>query len=334
MSMTNWTFLTELYKKAPIEDMFLINKFGAIKKYSPMLEIVVRVESGGMTVATLGKIGDPPSSVKAAKTVTETTLAPAQIFEYDSITEEDVFTQANPELISVSGIQDVVSNKDYIRAVKVQELKNRAMRRKELMIAQILSSGQINYNDGVRSYNVNFGITPENMTISETSKTYEDILEACDEIRKAGHNPDTILVTQNVASAILGNKQIQTIVNKSSFNMGQVLLKTYNNARDLLALPALPIITVYLGTYADDSGAQVPYLGSGDKLIVADSKAFRLGYAAIQNYNISEKPVMGEAFVWENVVNEGTEKAIFLLSRPLPYVVSSDAVKIFNVTVS
>ena len=329
----SWQFLTEAYKKAKVEDYFLNKTFGKVKQFSPLLQVKVRLESGAMTIASLGKIGDPPNAVKASSTVTETTLSPAQIFEYDTITEEDVFTATNPSLIAIAGIEDVISNKEYIRGLKIEELKRRVERRKELMFAQILSSGQISYNDGVRSYSVNFNISSESYTLSSTTKVYSDLLSYADAMRKNGHNPDTILITPNVEAALLANNQIKDAVNSQTFALAQMQMNTYVNARDVIQLRGLPKIVVYMGSYTDSSGNAQDYI-SGDKIILADSTAFRLSFGAIQNYNISENPVMGEVFSWEEIVNRGTEKAIFVLTRPLPYVVSSDAVKILNVTIS
>lgn len=329
----NWQFLTEAYKKAKVEDYFLLKTFGKVKQFSPLLQVKVRMESGAMTVASLGKIGDPPKAVRASSTVTETMLSPAQIFEFDTITEEDVFTAANPATIAVTGLQDVISNKEYIRGIKLEELKRRVERRKELMFAQILSSGQISYDDGERAYSVSFSVKSEDYTLSASTKVYTDLLNISDQMRKAGHNPDIILVTPNVEAALLDNTQIEKAVNKQTFALAQVQLNTYTNARDVLQLKGLPKITVYLGSYTDESGSSKDYI-TGDKIILADSTAFRLAFGAIQNYEISENPVMGEVFSWEKIVNNGTEKAIFVLTRPLPYLISSDAVRILNVTIS
>lgn len=333
MATLNWQFLTEAYKKAKVEDYFLLKTFGKVKQYSPLLQVKVRMESGAMTVASLGKVGDPPKAVRASSTVTETTLSPAQIFEYDTITEEDVFTATNPALVSVTGIEDVISNKEYIRGLKLEELKRRVERRKELMFAQILSSGQISYNDGERSYSVSFSVTSEDYTLSSSSKVYTDLLDIADEMRQAGHNPDIILVTPEVEAALLNNTQIEKAVNKQTFALAQVKMETYTNARDVLVLQGLPKIVVYLGSYTDSSGSATNYI-TGNKIILADSTAFRLAFGAVHNYHISENPVMGEVFSWEEIINNGTEKAIFVLTRPLPYLISSDAVRILNVTIS
>jgi len=330
----NWQFLTDLYRKAKVEDYFLTNMLGKQKRLSPLPEIRVRMESGSMSVAALGKIGDPPRAINASTAVTETTLQPAQIFEYDTITEDDVFTIANPEIVAVNSTAETVSNAEYIRAVKLEELKRRVMRRIELMFAEIITTGGINYNDGERAYSVSYGVTPGSLEISSSSTVYSDLLDIADEMRSAGHNPSMIIITKNVETALMGNDQIIEMLNTRTFGLGQANLKQYTNAREILRLEGLPPIVCYMGTYTNSEGSSTKYVNDSDFVIMVDSTAFRLGYGAIQNYHLSETPKAIDVASWEEVVNHGTEKALFVLSRPLPYIVSADALKIYSVTIS
>lgn len=329
----DWAFLTFLYKRARTEDFFLLQKLGKNVRLSETIDVRIRIEKGGMSLATLGKIGDPPYAVRKSPGLSDMVVSPAQIFEYDTITERDVYTPAKPEIIAIEGMSDVVSNAEYIRALKIQELKNRVNRRLEHMFAELISTGGISYNDGLRSYSLSFEITPSSYSYDpEAGGMYSKLLEYCDDMRATGHNPDMIIVTPSVAKLILSDKEVASLASNSGFGVGNVLLKTYTTARDLIALPGLPVITVYMAKYTNEAGTSYNDYISGDLIMIVDSTAFALAFGAVVNYKLGDEPKMGQVFVWEDVINEGTEKAIFVLSRPLPYLLSTDALKIVQVS--
>ena len=334
MAALDWKILTEVYRKIPSEQLFLKDKFGKNVIYSPVPKVNVRIENRAMSIATLGKVGDPAKPVNVATNVNEMDLTPAQIFEYDLITEADVFSNANPEVLVLNGAQTVANNMQYIRAQKIATLKNRVGRRIEQMIANMLSDGKIVYNDGSRNWSVDFGVTPESYTLSSTTNILADLLDLTDEMRKAGANPDTIIITKDVEKALFNNNYVDKFIKKNEWNLAKAQLKTYKNARDVIQFIGLPPMSVYVGQYVDLDGTVKDYI-SGSKIIIADSSVFRLGYGAIVNYEISEnRPIMTDALVWEKVVNDGTDKAIYVMSRPLPYIVNNEALKILDVTIS
>ena len=331
----NARYLTELYRKVPIETFFLTKVFGkpANVRMSPTLKVNVRVETRGMTIAALGKVGDPPHAVNITHNVTEMDMSPAQIFEYDMLDEESIFSNANPEVLAWGNLGDVVNNRDYLRAMKLQGLKLRVTRRVEEMIAEILTAGKIDYNDGERAYSVSFGVSTTAYTLTTSTNIYKDLLGYADDMRKAGRNPDTIIITKSVEDHLFDNTYIKDFINKYTFNLAQMQMNTYPNARDTIQLKGLPKFTVYLGTYVDTTGATKNYI-DGDKIILADSSAFRLGYGAMVNFDVNPQgtPMMTDVLAWEKVSDDGTHKRLYTLSRPLPYLVSTDALKILDVT--
>jgi len=338
----SYEYLTGVYTQVPVESFLLTDRLGKVKEYSPIPSVKIRIDKSGMSVATLGKLGDPARPVNVSPNVSEVSYTPPEIFEYYVVTEDDVFNIVNPKIISVTSEKDVVSNIEYVAAKVAAELKNRVTRRIELMFAQILSEGKITYSDGNRSLTYDFGITATDYTLTDTTNVASDLIDMADEMRRNGANPDLIIITPNVEKAMLSNNQIQQWANKNGFGLLRTNIKVYKTARQTFNIDGLPAdIFVYVGGYADDSGDfkyYIPFDESGGtgKIILVDSSFFRLAYGALVNYKINPdgRPIRGEAVVWEDVTNNGASKAIFVQSRPLPYVASSAAVKILNVTIS
>ena len=287
------------------------------------------------TVATLGKPGDPAKPINISHNVTEMALEPVQIFEYDMITEEDVFTNANPAVFVAESAQSIINNKNYIRGMKLEGLKRRVARRIELMLAQLASEGKITYNDGVRNIEVDFNVSAENYSLTSTTDVYKDLLDIADEIRKKGHAPNLILVSPDVEKALLNNTKVEKYINKQGFNLAVMRMENYPNARAVIELKGLPTFYVYFGEYVDESGNVKSYIPDG-KIIVLSTEVFRLGYGAIVNFKVDKNgnPIMTDVIVYEDIVNDGNAKALYVLSKPLPYILNAGAMKILNVTIS
>ena len=338
----NYEYLTGVYSQIPVEDYFLLKRLGKVKEYSPIPKVKIRLEKGAMNLASLGQKGDPAKPIDTGVTVTEAAYDPPEIFEYYPITEDDVFNIVNPKIIAVQSTQDVISNLEYVAAKGVNELKQRAARRIEHMFAQIVTQGKINYNDGERSFQLDFGITPINYTLSSSSKIGSELIDLSDEMRRNGANPTLIIITPNVEAAFFDNSQLQSWANKNLFNLMDTNVKTFKTARQTFSIDGVTAdIFTYVGGYTDSDGNFQYYIpfdktGNTGKIILIDESFFRLAYGAIVNYKVepSGRPLRGEAVVWEDITNNGSTKAIFMQTRPLPYVASSSAVKILNVTIS
>ncbi|APT75285.1 hypothetical protein LN42_01930 [Marinitoga sp. 1137] len=335
MGAIDWKFLTELYRKTPVENYFLTKTLGKNKKFSPVPKVNIRTEDFGMTIASLGKVGDPAKPVKTTNTVTETMIDPAQIFEYDELTEDDIFANANPGVLALNGSEGVVSNKEYIRALKMEGLKRRVNRRIEQMFAQIISEGKISYNDGERKYEITFNnVTPVDYTLSSTTKIYKDLVNAADEIRKNGFAPDMIIMSKDVEAALFDNTQIKDMIKKQELNLARAQMQNEDAlVRRSFEAVNIPPMYVYMGEYND--GTVKKYIPDGT-LIMLSSQAFRLAFGAIVQFDVQPNgnPIMTDVLSWEKVTKDGIAKALYVMSRPLPYLINANALKIFNVTIS
>ena len=335
--MADWIFLTRLYKEAPVDSYWLTKQFSKNVDYSPIPKVKIVSETSSLTVASLGKVYDPPKPVKIGVNVSEMLVDPAQIFEYDNITEEDIFARNyNPAVLAIKGKQDVVSSKDYLYAKKTKELKGRVLRRIELMFAQTISEGKITYNDGERAFEADFGVTAADYTLSSSTKVVSDLRDLVKEMKSMGFSPAFVLITPNVERALWDNTQFTKAIDKNSFNVAQMRYDTLKEPFvDFIATAkGLPPIYSYSAEYTE-GGSSKSYI-EGDKIILVDPKGIGLAYGAIVNTNLDKNmnPIQIDVAVWEEEVNHGTQLAMFVLSRPLTYIINANAVKILNVTIS
>ncbi len=328
----NWVFLTKLYKEAPAEVGWLTKQLSKNVDYSPIPKVRIVSETSSLTMSSLGKLYDPPKAVKIGVNVSEMLVDPAQIYEHDDITEAMIFAENyNPQLLALKSAGDVINSKEYLYAKKVKELKARINRRLEWMFAKLVSEGKIDYNDGERRYLAEFGVTPSNYTLSASTKIISDLRDLVMEMKKYGFSPAFILVTLNVEKALWDNTQFGKAIDKNTFALAQMRYGEPGPFVNLVAgITGLPPIYVYSANIGGEE------LITGDKIILVDPNAIGLAYGAIVNANLDKNmnPVQTDVAVWEEVTNHGAQKSIFVLSRPLTYILNSNGIKILNVTVS
>lgn len=330
--MSDWKFLTHLYKETPVSPGWLTAKFGRreLTDFSPVPKVKIVSDTASLSMATLGKVYDPPKAVKGAVNVSEMLVDPAQIYEYDSITEELVFAQNyNPEITAVTGAAEVLSSINYLRAKKLEVLKARVRNRLEWMYAQVLSTGGITYQGDDRTFQVDYGVTADSYALGASAKVVSDLRDVVKDLKANGFSPSFILVTPNVEKVLWDNTQFQKAVEKSALAVGSTRFDTNEPFASFVAqIEGLPPIFVYAATV--DS---VDFI-EGDKIIVVGDGAIRTAYGAIVNANLNANfvPVMTDVAVWEQNSEDGSQRNIYVLSRPLPYLVSAKGIKILNVS--
>lgn len=332
----NWVYLTTLFRNAPVPTYWLTKNLGKRVDFSPLPKVTVRSETSSVSVASLGKLYDPPKPVNLGNNVSEIEVEPAQIYEYDFITEQLIASENfNPQVLAANGVDDVISSKDYLYATKVRQLKERQKRRLEVMFAELISTGKINYNDGERSYLLDTGVSAQAYSLSSTTKVIDDLYDLVDDIKAKGYNPEFIIVTKDVAKALWDNTQFKDALNKNGANLGSLsyqLNEPY--VRFVGEIKGLPPIYYYANTYTFGGSSHDAI--SGSKIIVLSSEVFTLAYGAIINKNLDAnfRPVQTDVAVWEKATEDGSQIAIYLLSRPLPYIGNVNGIKILDVTIS
>ncbi|MGC9218457.1 MAG: major capsid protein [Athalassotoga sp.] len=333
----SWVFLTRLYKITPSVPKFLTAQLSTQNvDYSPIAKVRVVSQTNSITLSRLGRRGDTRQAVKVSDGLSEMYLDPAQIWEHEDMTEDDVLGQnANPSLLAISGVSDVISSKEYARARKMTILKQRISARLEKMYADLISTGQITYSDGGNVFTSAF-VTPSNYTLSSSTKIVSDLEDIVLNMKASGFIPSFIIVSPSVARALWDNTQFNKAVDKMTFNLAQMNQSTSNIAYGqlLASIVNLPPIYVYDAQYVDDNGTVQHFFDN--KMIVVSKDAVGTGYGAFVNFNVdaSGNPIMGDVFAWEDKPEDGHALYLNVASRPLPYIVNAHGVKIYNVTVS
>ncbi|MCL4407715.1 MAG: major capsid protein [Thermotogae bacterium] len=333
----SWVFLTRLYKITPSVPKFLTSQLSTQNvDYSPIAKVRVVSQTNSITLSRLERRGDPRRAVKVADGLSEMYLDPTQIWEHEDMTEDDVLGQnSNPSILAISGVSDVISSKEYARARKMMVLKQRISARLEKMYADLVSSGQITYSDGGNVFTSAF-VAPTNYTLATTTKIVSDLEDMILNMKAAGFIPAFIIVSPSVARALWDNTQFNKAVDKMTFNLAQMNQTASNIAYGqlLASIVNLPPIYVYDGQYVDDNGAVQHFFN--DKMIIVSKDAIGTGYGAFVNFNIdiSGNPIMGDVFSWEDKPEDGHALYLNVTSRPLPYIVNSNGLKIYNVTIS
>lgn len=332
----DWVYLTSLFKQAPVPTFWLTKTFGKRVEFSPLPKVKIRSETSSVSVSSLGKLYDPPKPVRISANVNEVEIAPAQIYEYDTITEELIASQNfNPQVLAVDNVNDVISSKDYLYATKVRLLKERHKRRLEVMFAELISTGKINYNDGKRKFLLDTGVSSSAYSLSSSTKVINDLMDLVDEIKASGFNPEYIIVTKDVAKALWDNTQFKDAVSKNGVNIGALNYRVEEPyVRFVGEINGLPPIYYYANKYS--FGGSTYDAISGSKIIVASTEVFTLTYGAIINKHLNAgfRPVQADVAVWESTTEDGSQIVLYMMSRPLPYIGNVNGVKILNVTIS
>lgn len=327
-----WRVLTEVYTKTTAEDLFLQKTLLPSSKrvLLPTDTVTFRKVKAPMSVATLSYPGDPPRRINTTYSYEEVTYKVLQIFEEDQI---DVTQAAYDWRLTaidagiLNSASDIAKSLQALYEPKLAELKNRINRRIELMLAQILTSGKISYNDGVRVIERDFGPILTGTLNYEQGKILLDLKEVVEQFRESyGGLPDMMIVSPDVYDKFINDPQVEKFISKNTFGWGNINPKIVSsNTVYLGAFPEfeIPDMYVYQGFFIDSvTKEKVRYIPDNTVILVAKD-VFRIAYGAIIDFEINPdgRPLMQEVLVKETIENRGTTKVISVLTRPLPYVV-------------
>ena len=149
----------------------------------------------------------------------------------------------------LNNIRQPGTNQTYYAAKKylaqqMQMLRNRCDRRKEWMIAQMITAGSFSYQDQNGKYiSVDYGVPDDQLeTLGAAAKWDQDtadivanILDAKLTMENANSSElDYALFTTEVLNAMIKNPSIQTLVSKSNFGNGDLFARPAQVLGDLL----------------------------------------------------------------------------------------------------
>jgi len=136
--------------------------------------------------------------------------------------------------------------KKYL-AQQMQMLRNRCDRRKEWMIAQMLTAGTITYqNPNGRTISVDYGIPEDQLETltaaqkwdQDTANIVENIMDAKLTMENANSSEiDYAMFTTEVLKPMVLNPTIQTLLSKSNYGQGDLFARPVQVLGDLLNIP-------------------------------------------------------------------------------------------------
>lgn len=339
-----WKVLTKVYREVPVEDLFLKKTLIPPTNVEKLLTetVTYRIVKEPMSVATMGLPGDPPKQVNIAQKVVEESRNVLQIFEEDMVTTSQLLYDWRMEQLDqglLNSENDIVQSLHAIYTPKLAEMKKRVERRIELMCAQVLSTGQINYNDGTRTITVDYGIPSAGTIDFTTGEALSEIRDAVETFANDfGMLPNILVMSSDVAKAFLEDPQVEKYINRTTFGWGNLNPRRVSaTVHSLGSFPEFMIseIYVYTGYYFDENSQKQSYLPSG-KIFMTHTDIWHLAYGAIFDFEVNPNgaPIVTDVLVKETVANRGTAKVITVLSKPLVYITNSYGVRVFDVTMA
>lgn len=341
---TPWKLLTEYVKQLKPENLFLKKLLGKNKKYSPISQLVIRTSGTPMSVAKVRKAGSDALAVNVLGTFQEFTVTVPEIFEYDFIDETYAAGSLLPEDVdNVVTPEKIARQLNEIYGEKATELKKRVDRAIEKKFAELLE-GSVKLDDPsgttILSYNIP---TPEAGTFdwsdASAAAPLDDLELMAEEFSdNYGIRPKLVLMSGDVARRFIRTAQVEKFINKNTFGWGSLKPSyTADNVKFIGKFEefGIPEIYVYSGTYLDDEGVAQKYIADG-KIYMLSPEGFRLGFGAIIDFDVdkSGKPFKLELLAKEKIINNGSAKAIFVRSKPLPYLINANTIIKNDVTLS
>lgn len=232
------------------------------------------------------------------------------------------------------------------------ELDDMITRREEVMASELLQSGIVSvsgYIDDtatkVRTDTVDFGfdnvlnLTGGSQWNQSTSKKYDDLYEAVTLVRKAGYNPERVILGEQAARNLLADEAFMNkYMDKRYAQFGainpQLNITNGNGYAYIGHLTELGIdLYQYIAWYWDDTDGKLkPYI-EPNKVIVGTPNLGELMYGAITqipedsiNFVTIEAPRVSKVTVDRNV----DTKSLILKSRPIPKPFDVDSWAVIN----
>lgn len=178
-------------------------------------------------------------------------------------------------------------------AQELQDLKERAIRRDEMIAAMALFTGSISIVQDNIEWTVDYGyeedthlieLTGEdrwndadNTTILEQLRQYKKLIK-----KRCGIVPRIVILGSNAATALLANADIKALLDNQNYRVGAIDLTRDPEANGMyLGTLAGMQIFEYDQQYENYSGTDTDMIDSNKMLMLADSPSFRQYHGAI-----------------------------------------------------
>lgn len=323
----DWQILTNVYKEAPVTPTFLDS---LIKKENLLTlpKVKIRRELVSVKASKLKSLYSDPVQNAIDWNYEEVSLVPPEIWEQVDLTEEFLMSKNYNPMILEGTNANVVNSIQYAIAKAMKEIKDKVQTRIELMLADLLEDGKIYYKEGQFEYEVDYNVVKKQLTLSSSTEIVRVLKKHIQEMKSAGVVPDAILLSPTVADALYSNKDMKDYLSKSVYATSDIQLDTTAYGSVFAKLAGLPTMYEY---YVEVSNEKY----FDDNLIVlVDTSKIEKDFAAVVNANINKDmtPVVAKAVAFEYSPDLGNKVILNVISRPLPVVLTPNAIRVLQVT--
>lgn len=221
------------------------------------------------------------------------------------------------------------SRKAELLANDLTELKDFVDRRKEWIIAQILTTGSFSApvmaDDSVfDTVSFDYGHTQvdtANWSNADTSKPLDDLQKMYDTVGDGcGEYPTIVIMGATALKNFMASKQVLEALDKKNMIIGMIEPSVRSKHTQFIGKLLLPNVEIY--TYAEsyvaDNGATAKFIPD-NKVVVACSDIFEMMYGAVTQMDNGEYQTYASELVPKYWVNEGDDIAnIRVTSKPIP----------------
>lgn len=283
--------LVERFSTDP--NLLLVNEFGEDKWDSDRIEWETQIGSRGLTPFVAPGVQSPIMGMEGTG-ISEAFAA----FWKEKIFFDEHFLNN----LRTPGTRDQYYSKQKRIAREMRKLKNRSMRRKEWMLAKMISAGTITYQvqNGIK-YNLDYGIPSDNLVSLAASRYWdsgvsrnipEDIFDAQLTMSNANNGKlINALFTSEVLKHMRFDTNLQTLLAKSNYGDGDFLR---NPTLVLSGLFGIPNMYLYDEQYQVRAWlTAVVTADSTTTISVDDTTDFEVGQT-LYFYDVSAKTKEGE----------------------------------------
>ena len=283
--------LVERFATPP--NLILLNLFGSDKWDSDKIEWETQIGSRGLTPFVAPGVQSPLLSTEGTG-ISEAYAA--------SWKEKMFFDEHFLNNLRTPGTREQHYSKQKRIAKETQKLKNRSLRRKEWMLAKMLTGGTMSYlvQNGLK-YSLDYGIPSENAVSLASSRYWEDgssrnIVEDIFDAQLTMSNANSgkltnAIFTTEILKLMVFDPSIQTLLSKSSYGDGDLFARPVEVLGTLLGIPKM-----YLYDEQYQIKAWLTAVVTADSTVavsVDDTTDFEVG-ETLYFYDVSAKTKEGE----------------------------------------
>ena len=216
-----------------------------------------------------------------------------------------------------------------LAAKDLMELQNQIYRLEEYMCARIKQDGILEITgEGVNEV-VDYEFTQIEETVSSDkwTDTYDivsKLREKAGILRKAGVNPDVVIMGEDAANAFLENKKIQKILDLRNVDAGKIAPSELEDGISYIGRIAVPGLISDIYTYSEyyeaANGQTLPVIDAGTVIMQSSREANSMMFGAVTYIDDDDEyaSALAEYVPYTVTDREHGIRKLIVASRPLP----------------